>query len=179
MPDVDWDAQAANLLAAKDATLGSLAKHAWGIGARAYFDYVINDMFFINLYGEYIYYLDRKDAKMLAFTPGPVAVKVDIAYGYDLTFELEPHFNYMIADGVRIGAGLPVTYTMNPATKINGTEQTNTDGYTLGLNPNVSLFLMKFFLPLEFKATYGFPVMGKNSNAVSNFTVQVKAYLKF
>ena len=31
-------------------------KHTLGVGARAYFDYVLNEMIYINLYGEFIYY---------------------------------------------------------------------------------------------------------------------------
>ena len=174
LPDVDWDKQLANYLGGKDATLTSIAKHAWGLGARAYFDYVINEMFFINLYSQYIMYFKRTDAAYQVGMP-----KGDLEYGYDLTFELEPHFTYMIADGLKFGAGLPVTYKMNPAIKYNGTEITDSDGYTLSLSPNVSLFLMKFFLPLEFKASYAFPLMGKNSYAINSFTLQVKAYLKF
>jgi len=174
MPDVDWDKQSQNLGAGKDATLLSLAKHAWGVGARAYFDYVINNMFFINLYSEYIMYFKRTNVEY-----DLSLAKADLEYGYDLTLEVEPHFTYMIADGMQIGAGLPVTYAMNPKLKVDGTAIDDTDGYTLSLSPNVSLFLMKFFLPLEIKASYGFPLMGKNSFAINNLTVQVKAYLKF
>ena len=54
MDDDEWIAQ-------------ELDKHAFGIGARGYFDYVVSKMFFVNLYSEFIKYFAR-DQEMLAFT---------------------------------------------------------------------------------------------------------------
>lgn len=179
MPDADWDKQADNLNANKDATFQAMDKHAWGVGSRAFFDYVVNDMFYVNLFAEYIYYLERKDAEFLAFTPAAVVAKADIGYGYDLTLEVEPHFVTMLSEGVQFEASLPINYTMAPDMKINGDTQKDTANSLLSIRPSVSLFLMKFFVPLELKLTYSLPVYGVNSPAMNSLTAQVKMYLKF
>lgn len=175
LPDVDWNAQQQNAGSGKDTTVLSLAKHAWGFGARGYFDYVINEMFFVNLYSEFIYYLERKGASSLAAYPGTF----DVNWGYDLTVEVEPQAKFTITDGIRLGAGVPLTFVTTPKIKINGTEQANTDTNLLSLRPNVSVFFMKFFVPIELKAQYSLPLYGKNTFAVSAFDVELRTYLKF
>ena len=46
----------------------------------------------------------------------------------------------------------------------------------LNINPNVSVFLTKTPLPLEFKLQYYLPVWGKNTTIKHIFGLQVKAY---
>ena len=175
LPDVDWNQQLANIMASKDATVESLAKHAWGFGARGYFDYVINEMFFVNLYSEFIYYLDRTGASDIGTYPGTYTIN----YGYELTLELEPHAQFAITDGIQFGAGLPLTFVTTPNQKINGTEAANTYTNLLSLRPNVSVFFMKFFVPIEIVAQYALPLYGKNTYAISTFDVELRTYLKF
>jgi len=175
LPDVDWEQQQKNFLAGDDTTIASLAKHALGVGARGYFDYVINEMFFINLYGEYIYLFERKNVET-----NPISLtKEDINWGYDLTFELEPHFQAMIADGVQFGVGLPLTYKMSPNQKVNGTEVPDTDTTLLSVRPNISVFFLKSPLPIEAKLQYTLPFLGKNTYAMSSIDLELRAYLKF
>jgi len=179
LPDVDWNQQLTNLGSGKDATVTSLAKHAWGLGARGYFDYVINEMFFVNAYTEFIYYLQRTNASFLTFTPAPAVATADINYGYELTFELEPHAQFAITDGIEFGAGLPLTFVTTPNQKVNGSEVADTYTNLLSLRPNVSMFFMKFFIPIEVVAQYTLPLYGKNTYAISIFDVELRTYLKF
>jgi hypothetical protein len=177
LPDVDWTQQQQNLIAGNDTTVASLAKHAFGLGARGYFDFVINEMFYVNLYSEYIYLLERKNVEIYQ---GPLPpITADINYGYDLTFELEPHFQYMIGDSIQLGAGLPLTYNMSPKVKINGTEQANTDTFLLSIRPNVSVFFLKTFIPIEAVLQYSLPISGKNSFVINPIDLELRAYLKF
>ena len=174
MPDVDWEKQNANLAALDDTTIASLAKHALGIGARGYFDYVIDEMFFVNLYTEYIYLFERKNV-----ATDPSAVKADINWGYELTFEIEPHFQSMIAGGIQFGAGLPLTYKVTPKEKVNGTEVPDSDTTLLSIRPNVSVFFLKSPIPIEAKLQYSLPIMGRNTFAISAIDLELRAYLKF
>jgi hypothetical protein len=164
-------------------------KPLWGLGARAYFDYVLNKMFYFNLYSEFIYYLGtvKREALSLAdwaaVNPGP-APNSDVALGYDLTFEAEPHFETMFGNGMRLGVGLPVTFSMSPEIKYDGGPDPidptgDTASYALSVSPNVSLFLTKFIIPTEIKVGYTLPLVGKNAYATNTVVVQLKTYLRF
>jgi hypothetical protein len=158
-------------------------KHVLGLGGRAYFDYVVNEMIYVNLYSEFIYYtgtVKREDKSYADW----VAVNLfaqpnaDVSFGYDLTIEAEPHFEMMMG-GSRLGIGLPVTFNMTPELEFDDAAQADTDSYLLSVSPNVSLFLMKFFIPIEFKVGYTLPLVGKNADARNIIVFQVKSYLKF
>ena len=135
---------------------------------------------------------------MAAATTNPLIRDIEgkINYGYRLTFEIEPVFTIPIVSGIDFSAGLPINYRYIPAPKysfdypaalapaasqlepqIMALGEFNTDPqHILRLNPNVSIFFMKAFLPLEFKFQYSLPVYGKNIMASHNATLQVKAY---
>ena len=159
-------------------------KPLWGLGARAYFDYVLNEMFYFNLYSEFIYYLGTvkrnelslEDYAAVLFTP---ALQSDVTLGYDLTLELEPHFQTTFGNGIILGAGLPVTFSQSPELKFDDVAQADTDSYLLSVSPNVSLFLTKFVIPMEIKVGYTLPLVGKNAFATNTVVIQLKAYLRF
>jgi hypothetical protein len=175
LADVDWEQQQKNLVAGDDTTITSLAKHALGVGARGYFDYVIDDMFFVNLYSEYIYLFERKNVETNPFS----LTKENINWGYELTFEIEPHFQTMIADGIQFEAGLPLTYTTTPTQQVNGVDVPDSDTALLSIRPNVSVFFLKSPIPIEAKLQYALPIMGKNTFNISAIDLELRAYLKF
>jgi hypothetical protein len=146
------------------------------LGGRAYFDYIINKMFFANLYSEFIYYTTEGDYKNTS--PSNYASTSKIAYGYELTLEAEPHFETLINQGLKFGAGLPITYVTTPNFKVDGTEQSNTGTTLLSLGPNASIFFLNTLLPVELKLGYSFPVYGKKSPATNALTLQAKVYFK-
>jgi hypothetical protein len=176
MPDPDWQEQYKNNLNHEDYTAQSLDLHAWGVGGRLSFDYVLNKMFFFNLYSEYLYFFERKNANRM---PAPNATTYDFAYGYSLTFEAEPHFEFMLGKDLRLGLSLPANYTMFPDYKVDGKTQDDSAKCFLKLTPTASLFLMKSFIPLEFKAGYSMPLWGIQAEAFSSIILQIKAYIKF
>ena len=240
LPGPDFEDELKNMAKGDDATLSSMDNHVFGAGARVYFDYIINEHFFINLYNETIIYPVKKDldkagpnlmmAKAgfgsqlsafagMGFDPllGQIAgdlnnVSGEVNYKYRLTFEIEPQYSTNLGKGLIFSAGLPINYRFSPAYdySLSGTGGLLTDlttlktylggtGYedmiptndsellamaqlkgdaqhSLGINPNVSLFLTSTPLPLEFKFQYGIPVYGQNSMARHNFTLQVKVY---
>jgi len=158
-------------------------KPLWGLGARAYFDYVLNKMFYFNLYSEFIYYLGTVKRNEVSVADwGAVfggATNSDVSFGYDLTVEAEPHFETMFGNGMRLGVGLPVTYSMSPEIKRDDVAVSDTDSYLLTVSPNVSLFLTKFIIPTEIKVGYTLPLVGKNAYATNTVVVQLKTYLRF
>lgn len=224
MPGPDFADQAGNLLKGDKATVSNMDKHVWTTGARLYFDWVINEYFFINLYNESLFHLSKRDmdedGPNLALTKKGLAmhpqlgqaisavpqlasavngVSGEVNYKYKLTFELEPVFSMPLAEGISFTAGLPVNFVYNPAPEYSlsgldafdnfaayGGDQikeqfTNLekgdDAYLLSLRPNVSVFLTRLPLPLEFKLSYQAPLAGKNRSAAQhNITLQIKVY---
>jgi hypothetical protein len=158
-------------------TAASMDKHVFGAGARFYFDYIINDMFFVNLFNETIIYLAKQDIEKSSLSGAMMAAYYDkIDYGYKLTFELEPVFSMPIADGMNFYAGLPFRYKTSPAPKYGDITDPAGSSYALHIGPNVGLFLTNTPLPLEFKLQYLFPVMGKNDPAMHTIMLQIRAY---
>jgi hypothetical protein len=179
LPGADFGKEADNALAGDDFIAANVDKHQWALGARGYFDYVINKMFFVNLYSEFIKYF-KADQKFLAFTPFPTELEAEFDYGYQLTLELEPHFETPLSEGFKLSAGLPLTYVTSPKFKVDGTEQDDTDTFSLNIRPYVSVFMTKIALPVEVEIGYLYPLAGKNvAYANSALTFQVKAYAKF
>jgi hypothetical protein len=123
-------------------------------------------------------------------------IKGEVNYKYRLTFEIEPVFSYPIADGVNFSAGLPVNYRYIPAYEYSFTFPSAISGaataiepqllgslkpnpqQSLYLTPNLSMFLTKTPLPLEFKFQYGIPVYGENVMNRNNITLQIRAYFR-
>lgn len=178
LPGVDMQEQLATVMSGSGdpVTVAQADKHLFALGARFYFDYIINKLFFMNLYSEFTYYPIEGDYQDTAPMP-PDNSK--IAYGYQLVLEAEPHFDYMLDNGIRISAGLPVTYVMTPNIKVDGTEVDDSATSVLKLAPSVSAFLTQLPLPLEFKLGYSFPVLGVNVPGTNALTFQAKAYFKF
>jgi hypothetical protein len=169
-------------------------KLSLGVGGRAYLDYILNEMFFFNLYSEFIYYptaVKFVDASLLDYSTvlglrggySDPTYDPSFKYGYDLTLEFEPHFSTMISDGLQLSAGVPITYSMAPALSVSGDTHAGFGGQEasniLTLGPNASLFFQKTFLPIEIKAGYTLPLLGKNSNVTDTVVLQLKAYAKF
>ncbi len=195
----DWKTEFTNQQAGKDFLAAPADNQVLGLGGRGYFDYIISDKIFLNIYSEFIAYpaaVDVKDTSTTGF--GTVAgtqlatsdptYNPSLKYGYDLTLEFEPHFTTMIADGLEFGAGLPFTYKLNPGLTVSGDKYnaiTAANNFavdasnSLTVGPNVSLFFQKTFLPIEAKLGYTLPLAGKNSQATSIITLQVKFYAKF
>ncbi|WP_028972573.1 hypothetical protein [Spirochaeta cellobiosiphila] len=198
--NVDYTKEVENYLDGKDYTPSSGSREVMGYGGRIYADYVFNEMFFINIYNQSIYFpkTKTKDFKsaLTDYADGAYATYAvqegyelspskpsasdyvkdhDFEYGYELTFELEPHFSYPVAKKMDFNLGVPLTYVTSPAVKVDGEERKDTDKYTLTIGPSVGLFFTTM-IPFEIKARYVQPLAGKNANKSSNFVFQVQIY---
>jgi hypothetical protein len=151
------------------------SNNAYGLGARFYGDYVVNDEFYLNLYSEYKYYFTVDADKSFLAT---AASADEIDYGYDLTVEVEPHYDVTVAEGLELGAMLPVTYVMTPETELDG-EGLNDDSKLLRVAPGVNVFVTRSLIPLEFSFNYRIPLWGEQASALQAAVFQVKAYMKF
>jgi hypothetical protein len=179
LPGANFEDEVENVMNGDEFIAQDPDKHALGLGARLYADAVLTDMFFINLYSEFIYYLEKTDAEFMAFTPFPVVAKADLGYGYSLKLELDPHFEMMVSDGMKLSASVPATYTMTPDKEVDGEAQDDTASSSLNIGPNASMFFMKSPIPFELKLQYFLPLMGTNTQKLSTFSIQGKVYLKF
>ena len=186
-----------------DATLSQMDKHVFGLGGRFYFDYVISKNFFINLYNESLFYIGKGDlSKADATFAGVKAsnsafrnVKSEINYKYSLTFEIEPVFTYPLGGALSLFAGIPINYKYSPASEYSISGLTKSyraefmdaladnrfnmkpeASHILSINPNISLYLTKFRMPLEFKLQYNIPVWGMNAQAKHTVMFQFKLY---
>ncbi len=171
LPDnTDWAAEFANAIGGDPYKLASPSIQAMGLGFRAYFDWVLSKMFYLNLYNQTIFYLPVTKA-------GFATAEAEYEYGYKLTFEVEPHFDYSFSDKVSVSVGVPATFTMKPEVVVGGVGQDNAS-YILTASPSASVFVMTF-IPFEFKAGYTLPLLGKNADAASTLVLQLKTFLKF
>jgi hypothetical protein len=140
-PDYEEQLKHAGKSGNEPVTAANQDTHVLGLGIRSYFDYVINENFYIDLYGEFIGYpmkgkltesgykeyaisknIDVTKAS-LAGTPlaGELSYTDEVNLGYDLTLELEPVYSLPLAQGVRFTAGLPLTYKFYPGKKYDVT----------------------------------------------------------
>lgn len=174
LPGTDFDEQTKNSSNGDPVTIADIDKHTWGLGARFYADYAFTDVFFINLFGEYIYFLEQKNGR-----PRISAPEADYNYGYSLKVELEPHYDVAIADKTTLSFGLPVTYSATPDYKVDGTTATDSATSLVSISPNMSLFLKGAGIPTELKLGYSMPLTGVNTPATHSITLQIKNYLKF
>lgn len=149
--------------------------HLWGLGLRLYYDYLVNPIFFVNLYSEFIYYPEQKIKDGVNY-----ADDVKVAVGYDFTLELEPQVEIPIANGsMRFKAGVPVSYKMSPDVEVDGNKVDDSASYILTTTPRVGLFLLKTFMPIELEAGYRIPLMGKNETVMNVVYLMARFYAKF
>jgi hypothetical protein len=171
-PGADASEQTENMLDDEKFVLMDLDRHAFGAGARLYFDYVVNEAFFVNLYAEYIYFFEKEYDDSLRY--GDFEVK----HGYSLNLELEPQYQAALAEGITGQVALAAVLGLGGEDEVEGTGQEN-DGYLFSLRPNASVMFMNTPVPLEFKASYSLPLMGKNDIAANFFVLEGRVYLKF
>ena len=175
IPLAQYDAQDEQdaYIAGDEFTFSPTSKQALGYGFRLYYDYLVTDSFWINLYNETIFYAPVEKDSILA--PG---TDVEYEYGYDLTLEVEPHYDYKVDNTLTLSAALPFTYTKMPESEEDGVGQDD-ESNLLTLGPNVSAFWTGGPLPMELEVGYALPLMGKNNPASKTFTVIFKSYMKF
>lgn len=186
--------------------LGSSSQHySLGVGVKADADYVINDMFFLNLHGQAFYYTPSKVLTFETVFNNAIAIQTNMGMGqtleqatiaanvsdpltetetvHGLEFggEFEPHAKFSLSKTTNISLGVPVAFNMDLADTMtyNKVETKGEESYSLGVAPSLSFFTLLGPLPVEAQVQYGLPLMGKNSTATSTLSLQLKLFAKF
>jgi hypothetical protein len=181
-PGSDWDGETQKVkLGTSNLTKSfnslDLDKHAWGFGARTYINYYITEMFYVNLYNETILYPIRAKAGDLASGSGGWETQ----YGPDITFELEPHIDHQITEGVRMGFGVPLEFKYNGIQEyyLNDQNVSSQEATSLlSVKPKMSAFFTSLPLPIEVSGEYNAPINGIGASSLHKVVVQVKGYFK-
>ena len=184
---VDFADQYTNLVKGSDVTLFNVDKPTLGFGGRLYADYIFSKAFFLNLYSELIYYPGTVAFKDSSFenyaTYLNYGINPDVGYGYDLTVEVEPHYDFQLSEDATLEGSLPFTFTHSPNWTYSPSVPGLPDTYTslLVVRPTLDLFLMKSPVPfpIELKLAYSLPIAGWDTGASNALIFLVRMYLKF
>ncbi|WP_319559027.1 hypothetical protein [Marispirochaeta sp.] len=182
LKNTDWEEEFDNYSAGDDYNMGSGSNEVLGIGFRLFYDYLVNQNFYINLYNETIFFPEAETSNQYtaysqAMTAQPIE-DVKVAYGYKSTFEVEPSYTHPVNTTLDVTGSLPITYIITPDMEIEGDAVDDTASSFLKMTPYVSAFF-KSGLPFELKAGYSIPLMGKSTEKASTLIFQFKSYLKF
>lgn len=178
LPGADFDDESGKAAQGEAAIIANPDKHIFGFGTRASVDVIFHKRFFINFYGEYLSYPWGKNAADVSLADYGSMKNIDIGYGYDLTFELEPVLTLTPFEGSALSIGLPLNFTASPDLKYNAKTMPNTGTALLTLKPTVSLFIAGLFVPVEFKLSYAAPLTGRNVRALNTVSFLAKFYFK-
>ena len=127
-------------------------------GFSLHFDYIFHNNFYISLYGQGLVYPNSMDE-------------------YHLDAEIKPVFYWPISQGIDIYAGLPVNLLYSYYDSQSASSLNNSDPYSLGLRPYMSIFFKTFSLPMEFKLQYDLPLIGRNYPKRHNVGFQLMTYI--
>lgn len=158
--------------------------NALGLGGRVYADYVVNDMFFLNLYSEIIRYLPvdvEKDFKASSYNAENQAIIFDkVDYGYKLTAQIDPHMSYNVSDEIEVNFNVPLAYTQKSGKKWEGLAEKEFDTeWSLGINPCLGVNLWGLPVPMGFSVSYDMILAGENAYKDKIITIQCKPYFAF
>jgi hypothetical protein len=177
LPGADFQDQTVNLMTGGNVTAANIDRHVFGFGARVNYDYVFNPSFYLGLCGEITFFpVKGSTGKTNLQEYQLVSPRQNVDYGYELMFEVEPHYDRPIADGFVLGAGLPMTVTSSPAIKYGGHEGSVGNHYLFTMKPLVSMMFTKLPVPVQVEIDYTIPVSGKNEQAAHALTLLVKVF---
>jgi hypothetical protein len=146
-----------------------LDNHLWGLAARFYYDYIFYSFFFLNGYTGVTYYPEQR-------INNPNFANSRVYQLIDISIELEPRFIWDVAAGIRITAGIPLTYTVSPETLLNSGGR---DRHRFSVGPNAgilfsNLAIKDYVLPFEIDLGFDIAAAGMNDAALNRFTLLIK-----
>ena len=172
--------------------------NAFGVGARVFYDYIVNENWFINLFAEGgIYPMTARAPDLGSHAIADALPDYDtdeFGYGWDIEFEVEPRFETMVGPGMEFAAGLPITIDYLPEPTLDGDKLSDIADDNpitaaawedegprslLSVGPNVKFFAQTWTVPTEFVAQYNIPVAGRRTSASHSFVLQIRNYLSF
>ena len=190
---VDYAAQFQNYMTGKAFIAEYPDIETLGIGGRAWLDYIINKSFFLDVYMQFIDYpgtVALKDSSLTGygtyagFAQNGIAFNPSVNYGYTLRFEIDPHYNTDIADGINLAVNCAFRYDGTPAE--TWSQSSPVPGYApspsstfFSANPSLDVFFYKSPVPFELDLDYGQPIAGTNTTQDYSIDMQIKVYFKF
>ncbi len=177
--------EAENYLAGDSYRASGVSNESLGIGSRIYFDYIVNENFFLNLYSEIIYNIpvDKTSADLGADAIGAAMMGTDLdeleyKYGTDMVFEFEPQYSYSVTDKSSLKFYLPVNYAITQDVEVEGEKVDDSGSKYLQLRPGLGYFCGDFKVPFEASVQYGLPLMGENTAKMHTIVFKLKVYAR-
>jgi len=179
-----------------------LDNHVFAFGLRSFFDWVISDAFYINLFNEVIFHPVRgrfgdlgltqavQATSLAAATGGAITTAdLDVNFRTQWTFQIEPHFVHRFESPmVAFEAGLPLTYFFTRGFTVEDVPagipmpalipQDQGSVHRLSIGPNVSAFFMQWPVPMEFVLGYDIVLWGQNTPVRHVLSFQIRAYFR-
>ena len=184
---VNFATQAVNAGTGSAYTVETPDLQTLGIGGRAWLDYVASANFFLDLYMQFIDYpgtVALNNSSLSGYVTSTLlgGFNPQVNYGYTLRFELDPHYNVDIADGINFAVNCAFRYDGTPAQTWSQTSPYASPSPSttfFSANPSLDFFFYKSVVPFELDLDYGQPLAGTNTAQAYTLDVQIKAYLKF
>jgi hypothetical protein len=183
LPGPDYEKQRERMLRGESIVMENLDRHIWGLGAKIYLDFIITKSFYINLYGDGIFYpgmgkLSNAGLDEYLYSLGPnIARNSKVRYLGDLRFEVEPHFKQALTPKMTLTAGLPLNFTLDCGIWRYSSLPNRPERYRLSLRPNISFFFFTPPVPFEFEISYSIPLWGKDQKAAHSLAFLAKLYI--
>jgi hypothetical protein len=145
-------------------TLREPDSHLWGLAARFYYDYIFYSFFFLNGYTGVTYYPEQR-------VNNPNFADSRVYQLIDMIVEIEPRFIWDVAAGIRLVAGIPLTYTVSPASLLSGG---GIDRHRFSVGINAGILFSDLALPFEIDLGCDIAAVGINDAALNRFTLLAK-----
>jgi hypothetical protein len=159
-------------------TVGSLDRHAFGIGGRFNADYIFSENLYIGFFTEFTRYLTTIPAKKYGFEYGGSLDGSSVDFSSKLTFEMEPVYTRFFGSNM-LTVGLPFTVNMAPpvVAKYEGrTMEILGDQMLFSMMPRIGYLFFAGPMPMEVELDYTLPIYGKNYAAQHALTLLLKVY---
>lgn len=158
---------------------GRAGRDVWALGARLHFDYILSEMFYVNLFSETQFFVPR-DLENASFgNTGASVSEAEYGYGYQQAFEIDPQFSMPLSSTVSLSGSLATRYTMTPDFEVGGNPIDDSASQILTITPQVGAFFRGLPVPVETKLQYSVPVYGVNRAATNSLALQINTYLAF
>jgi hypothetical protein len=183
LPGPNYERQRERMLRGESIVMENPDRHVWGLGGKIYLDFIITKSFYINLYGEGIFYpgmgkLSDAGLDEYLHSLGPnIARNSKVRYLGDLRFEVEPRLKQALTPRMTLKAGLPLNFTLDCGIWHYSSLPNRPERYRLSLRPNISLFFFTPPLPFEFEISYSIPLWGKDQAAAHSLGFLAKLYI--
>jgi hypothetical protein len=146
-------------------------RHLWGSSLRAYYDYVVTPLYYLNLYLELVYFPEQ-------WTDNPNYSSRTVDHPLEITMELDNRFRYPLDGGdMVLHWGVPLTYSIAPWADRNQGDEGMKPQYSFSLGAFFMLSFVKMALPFDLSLRYAAPLSGKNEQPIQRVTLMGRVYI--